>query len=500
MLGFSPLSTLPLSTQPAAAVGADGNATGAQASIAFNANAATANGTNGSSNGAATASNASLSLAANSGAATASSTASGLAPSISFSANGATATGSANGVAAGQQASLSLGANAATASASSTVTAANAGVNFSAASATATGTNGASNGSAVGANASLSLGAASATASGTATASANNAAISFTANTAVALSATTAVIGQNTGQTPGVQDTLLRDAPGQQDTNFSNNVQLGASNFAAGDAATTVIRFGLTSIPANATILSASLTFTLGNNAGFPTLGLRRALPNWDIAGSTWNSSATGTAWGSPGARLDGTDRAAAVSSSLALTSGQAGTITFDGLAADVQAMLLGDNNGWQLDRIDGGTNDGQFCVLNSSEAADGLRPFLSVVYLVPVIPPPDVGPPSSGGVAPNSFTSRTRARLGLDRARMERRERALKHRQEAETDPAVQAMVAQAVEGGKGLKDAFDSVRDAQKGLVDAERRLIAFLEAQERALFDHEEAQIVKIMAELL
>jgi len=241
-------------------------------------------------------------------------------------------------------------------------------------------------------------------------------------------------IGENTGQTPGVQDTLLRLAPGQDNTNFSSGLQLGASNFAVGDAATTVIRFDLSSIPAGAVIMSASVTFTLGNNSGTPTLGLQKAITNWNVAQATWNDSNTGAAWGAGGARLDGTDRVAASSSTVTLTSGQTGTITFGGLASDVQSMLSANNNGWQLDRVDGAFNDGQFCVLKSSEETDGLRPFLSVVYFVPVLgtvgavlgddsaqadatatttPPPAITPPLSGGGGGGSYSSGFPSRRG---------------------------------------------------------------------------------------
>jgi hypothetical protein len=68
--------------------------------------------------------------------------------------------------------------------------------------------------------------------------------------------------------------------------------------------------FDLSSIPSNATITSATMSFYVYNVSGTPKVSCYRVLKQWAELEATYNSRLTGTAWGTPGL-LSGTDYAA---------------------------------------------------------------------------------------------------------------------------------------------------------------------------------------------
>ena len=98
--------------------------------------------------------------------------------------------------------------------------------------------------------------------------------------------------------------------------------------------------FDLSSIPSNATITSATISFYVYNvTGGTPNVNCYRILKEWDELQSTYNNRLTGTAWGTPGL-LSGTDYAAtAIASSGNISA--AGWANFT-ITSTVQAWVNG--------------------------------------------------------------------------------------------------------------------------------------------------------------
>jgi hypothetical protein len=97
-----------------------------------------------------------------------------------------------------------------------------------------------------------------------------------------------------------------------------------------------LFRWDLTSIPAGRLVREASVTFTVvgsGSSATFPIVELKR---DWAERGSSWNLSAPGKPWETPGA-LGAQDRGAALGSLLAKKLGIV-TVPLD--AAVVQGWI----------------------------------------------------------------------------------------------------------------------------------------------------------------
>lgn len=198
--------------------------------------------------------------------------------------------------------------------------------------------------------------------------------------------AITQTFGNNTADsfTGTVDNTLKSIAP---TTNQSGNNFLEATRYDVGDEQPTLIKFtSLGSIPSDAVITSARIYLNLISQGLDNLINVHRLLRVWDVATSTWNEASTGVNWGTAGAKLDGTDREATPTGSVNLLDGVIGLTSID-VTSDVQGFVNGSlvNNGWLLDRDIVGAFANGFTVFTSSEGADGLRPYLSVTYTVPV-------------------------------------------------------------------------------------------------------------------
>jgi hypothetical protein len=216
-----------------------------------------------------------------------------------------------------------------------------------------------------------------------------------------AAGAITQTFGNNTADSfAGTVDNGLNSP--NPNTNQSGLTEIQATKYAPGAEEASAIMFtGLSAIPANAVITSARLFLTVTQQNLNNTINANRLLRVWDVATSTWNIAATADPWGTPGAQLDGTDRVAVPTGSVTLLDTVLGLTSID-VTSDVIGFVNGTlvNNGWLLERDSVGAFITGFTYFASSEGADGTRPYLSVTYTIPVIPPPvTVG--LSGGFIP---------------------------------------------------------------------------------------------------
>lgn len=150
-----------------------------------------------------------------------------------------------------------------------------------------------------------------------------------------------------------------------------------------------LLRFDLSSLPADAKVVTATLgAYQFGGSTSYAiplTLAAHRLLRSWDEAGATWNKAASSVSWQQPGA-MGANDREAAASGSVSVNqlTGWA-KINITGL---VQKWLDAPASNYGL--LLKGTSDrnAQF-YFYSSEASDvSLRPYLQIDYYEQVKPP----------------------------------------------------------------------------------------------------------------
>ena len=149
-----------------------------------------------------------------------------------------------------------------------------------------------------------------------------------------------------------------------------------------------LVRFDFSSLPAEATILSAQLALSVHQsplNAPSASFSLHRALVDWDEMNATWLERQPDTAWNDVGA---GGAADAADTVSAAQMIGGISDYTFGpapGLVADVQFWLSHptDNRGW-LVRTDDESLPRSARRFSSRETALGTPPRLTIEYTTP--------------------------------------------------------------------------------------------------------------------
>lgn len=197
-------------------------------------------------------------------------------------------------------------------------------------------------------------------------------------------------IGANTTDDfSGVADTRIYES--LPNNNYGTSTDLETSKFGPGDHQHSIIKFeGLSNIPSGSTINSVTLSLNLSNAGGASgqTVSLRRLLRDWVESTATWNIYDTGLNWTTGGGLSSGNDRVAAVSDTITGVTSTLQYYTSSGnaqLATDVKNIIDGVNSnyGWHLERTDG-ADDATFRVFSSSNAADGVRPYLTVDYTEP--------------------------------------------------------------------------------------------------------------------
>jgi len=156
---------------------------------------------------------------------------------------------------------------------------------------------------------------------------------------------------------------------------------------------TPLIKFDLFRIPAEAEVLTATLSLYVQSAAAAEStdVGLFRVLRPWSAGQATWRNAQAGVLWGAQGANGIGVDRGGAAESTATL-SGAGRWVSFDVTGA-VRTWVAepSGNHGLVLRSVDA-TSSGYRYEFISSEPApgqgkDALRPKLRVVYEAPPTP-----------------------------------------------------------------------------------------------------------------
>jgi hypothetical protein len=152
-----------------------------------------------------------------------------------------------------------------------------------------------------------------------------------------------------------------------------------------------LIKFDLSSIPASATILSATLSIWVNGDycINARTLRAYRVKRNWVEEEATWNVYSAGNNWGTAGCSNTTSDRDAADMGNVSVGAAVAvGTeIQIPLTAAEVQKMIDGTytNYGWLL-QVDTETGD-EYAYDSSGSATPSERPKLVVTYVSGFVP-----------------------------------------------------------------------------------------------------------------
>lgn len=217
-------------------------------------------------------------------------------------------------------------------------------------------------------------------------------------------------MGVLTVQGSGVTDNFMTSSgPTTQD---GSNVDVvvgplfGSPNYYRG-----LVKFDISSIPSNATIISAILTLwtstDFSDRAG--VVEVYRVLQAWVENESTWNIYATGHNWATAGCDNTTTDREASnigtVSVAGPITINTQKDITLD--VSKIQEMISGGgftNNGFLLKNSNESDWNGGHVFHSTNYAGDATKtPKLVVTYIVPS---PSSSPSSSLSASPSSSIS----------------------------------------------------------------------------------------------
>jgi RHS repeat-associated protein/uncharacterized repeat protein (TIGR01451 family) len=183
-----------------------------------------------------------------------------------------------------------------------------------------------------------------------------------------------------------------------------------------------LLRFDLSGIPANATVQAAVLTLTVESSEANAWLDLDvfKLLRGWQELQATWNQAASGVAWSQGGANGSG-DREITRSATARVNAGQGGTVSFD-LTGLVQGWVSNPsgNQGLLLRPtlpINNYTMTYRFASANHDTA--GWRPKLVVTYsgggatATPTRTPTSSGPTATPTRTPTATPTRTPTPVG---------------------------------------------------------------------------------------
>lgn len=143
-------------------------------------------------------------------------------------------------------------------------------------------------------------------------------------------------------------DTYLQQ--GSPTINHGTEVFLAVGFYPADDIQRSLVQFDLSTIPAGATIESATLDLTLDGN--FTTVAyttyIYQVLVPWTELGATWDTEDGTTAWNSPGCGGIGTDRKSVASGSVGVDASTVGIVSIPLSVSDIQSWVDGSltNNG----------------------------------------------------------------------------------------------------------------------------------------------------------
>lgn len=173
-------------------------------------------------------------------------------------------------------------------------------------------------------------------------------------------------------------------------TNYSglDQIQVGEANDdPSGQVNRSLIKWDLSSIPATATVSSATLSLWLrsdySDNAR--TWRVFRVKRNWVEAEATWNVYSSGNSWGTAGCSNTTTDREASDIGSVSVGASETVTVQkdFSLTASAVQEWIAGTTANYGL-LIQADTEVNDLYVVNSNSfATSGERPKLVINYTI---------------------------------------------------------------------------------------------------------------------
>jgi|GEM_PF-1059540 len=158
---------------------------------------------------------------------------------------------------------------------------------------------------------------------------------------------------------------------------------------------TTLIRWNVSSIPANATVTAASITIRVTNKSSnsYPIYALNRSFSE---SSATWNLASTGTSWATSGA-MGVADRDSTAMGSLAGSSTGTLTATLNATGiAEVQNWINDPAQNYGIAIASASNTDG-LDFRSSEYGTASYRPALNVTYTV-TTPNGTGGAPSTGG------------------------------------------------------------------------------------------------------
>lgn len=186
---------------------------------------------------------------------------------------------------------------------------------------------------------------------------------------------TTLTLQQGNGGYAGAKDTYLDQYNATSNYSWADTLKVGYKQTTAG-----LLSFGVSSIPARASITSAVLqVYATGWGGSNISLGAYAVLRGAKAQQATWNQAGAGQPWGLPGCNSTNTDRRGTAESTVT-TSGINKWYSFD-ITALVQQWVSGGlgNNGVLLRQTTNGAYRFHFA---AAEKGDGtLRPKLVVTY-----------------------------------------------------------------------------------------------------------------------
>jgi hypothetical protein len=172
-----------------------------------------------------------------------------------------------------------------------------------------------------------------------------------------------------------------------------------------------LLRWDLSSVPADASVESASITLRLssGTNHEYEIYEL---LQSWNEAQTTWSQSASGSSWGAAGAQQGGIDRGTTVLGTITSSSTGFVTIALNSAGIAVVQNWITDptsNHGFVIQDYANSTSDG-FTMSSSEHSTVSYRPRLTVAYRS-AESAPIAGDPEMGSTAPEFGPIATAAR-----------------------------------------------------------------------------------------
>jgi hypothetical protein len=172
------------------------------------------------------------------------------------------------------------------------------------------------------------------------------------------------------------------------DMNFGNETYLFVQESSGQTDITSLLKFNLSSIPANATINSATLTLTVQANASYlvdDTVSIHRVKQNWTEDGATWNTYDGSNLWNTPGG-LGASDIDATALATLAFTGISADTAEdFTLNTTEIQKLVDGTNPNYGfLVNCSSAENFSGWSFYSSDNNVSAYRPNLVIDYSLP--------------------------------------------------------------------------------------------------------------------